>query len=211
VVFIHHFLFFIASFFFATRDQALTFEKFKAELLNFETLLTVQPESNTFALYTTKPSYHIGSSSFSNPSTCFILKHILHCPSTSANLLSIHKCYADNDCFFILTNAYFLVKDNKTRTTLLQDPSEDGLYPIHLSTLSTNKRRSLAALLGVRTSSSVWHFRLGNPSNQLVFSLIRSHHLPIIETINCSNVCDSCQLAKSKQLPSRECLLLLLS
>lgn len=37
------------------------------------------------------PIAHIGSSSFSTPSTCFNLKQILHCPSASANLLSIQK------------------------------------------------------------------------------------------------------------------------
>jgi hypothetical protein len=84
---------------------------------------------------------HIGSSflydsksPFKHP---FQFKNILHCPSAAANLLSIHKFCVDNNCWFILTNSHFIVKDNLTGQILLQGPSRDGSYPISLTRPAT--------------------------------------------------------------------------
>jgi hypothetical protein len=63
----------------------------------------------------------------------FLLKDILYCPSTSANLLSINKSCIDNNCSFELAGSYFTVNDNLTGIVLLQGPSEIGLYPIDKS------------------------------------------------------------------------------
>jgi hypothetical protein len=82
---------------------------------------------------------HTGFTSFHTPKSTLYLKNILCCPNASANLLSIQKFYEDNNCFFKLTNTYFLVKDNLTGEILLQVPSEGGLYPVHLKNFSENK------------------------------------------------------------------------
>jgi hypothetical protein len=65
--------------------------------------------------------------SSTTPSSNFLLSHILHCPSASANLLSINKFCKDNKCWFALTDVDFTVKDNLTRMVLLYRPSENGL------------------------------------------------------------------------------------
>jgi hypothetical protein len=51
--------------------------------------------------------------------TPLLLKDILHCPSASANLLSINKFCKDNHCWFALTDTHFIVNDNLIGTMLL--------------------------------------------------------------------------------------------
>jgi hypothetical protein len=131
----------------------------------------------------------------------FLLSHIQHCPSTSANLLSINKFCKDNKCWFALTNVDFTVKYNLTGTILLHGPSKNGLYPIQLHPQSMNKTRGFTALLGVKTIDMVWHQQLGHPSASVFQHLLRHQHLPLVGSISPSIVCESCQLGKSKQLP----------
>jgi hypothetical protein len=45
----------------------------------------------------------------------FKLNNVLHFPKASAQLLSIQPFCKDNDCFFILIDSHFFVKDNRTR------------------------------------------------------------------------------------------------
>jgi hypothetical protein len=73
-----------------------------------------------------------GSSVVHSDRSEFLLKNILHFLKASANLLSTNKFCIDNDCFFQRTGTDFTVKYNQTGTVLLQGPSENGLYPIHL-------------------------------------------------------------------------------
>jgi hypothetical protein len=72
--------------------------------------------------------FHIGSSVLYKSKTPFKLpfklKTILNCPSTAINLVSIHTFCVDNKCWFILTNSYFVVKDNLTGQILLQGQVE---------------------------------------------------------------------------------------
>jgi hypothetical protein len=93
----------------------------------------------------------------------FFLKDILHCLQASANLLSINKFCIDKNYWFALTGSHFFVKDNQTRHVLLQGPNENGLYPIPLHPKHLNKWKGLVAYVGVKTSDSVWHQRLGHP------------------------------------------------
>jgi hypothetical protein len=144
---------------------------------------------------------HIGSTSFNTPKSTLHLKKILCCPNASANLLSIQKFCKDNNCFFKLTDTYFLVKDNLTGEILLQGPSEGGLYPVHLKNFSKNKLQRLTAFIGVQTSPSIWHKRLGHPHSKVLQKIINSNHLPVTHSKVDSTVCIDCQLAKSRQLP----------
>jgi hypothetical protein len=106
---------------------------------------------------------HCKPSNSFNPSQ-FLLKDILHCPNALANLLSINKFCIDNNCWFALTGSNFFVKDNLIGAVLLQGPSENGLYPIPLHHTSLNKWKGFTAYLGVKTTDTVWHQRLGHPS-----------------------------------------------
>ena len=116
-------------------------------------------------------------------------------------MLSIQQFCKDNNCFFKLTDTYFLVKDNLIREILLQGPSEDGLYPVHLKNFSKNKLQRLTAFIGVQTSPSIWHKRLGHPHSKVLKKIINSNHLPVTHSKADSTVFIDCQLAKSRQLP----------
>jgi histone deacetylase 1/2 len=129
----------------------------------------------------------------------FTLKHILHCPNASANLLSINQLCLDNDCYFVLTATNFYVKDNKTNRILLQGLVENGLYPFAGHQSSSNKMRCFTAKLGIQTSLETWHNRLGHPAKSTLNSL--RHYLPVSNSSNKLDFCHSCQLGKATKLP----------
>jgi hypothetical protein len=93
-----------------------------------------------------------GSTLISTPKTLLYLHNILHCPNASSNLLSIQKFCKDNNCYFILTSTYFVIKDLWTKEILMQGPSEDGLYPIYLKQLQRRKRASKVAFVSSFTA-----------------------------------------------------------
>jgi hypothetical protein len=141
-----------------------------------------------------------GSSILYHSKISFKLNNILHCPTDVANLLSIEKFCVDNQCWFILTDSYFFVKENRTGQTLLQGPSRDGLYPILLSK-EANKSRRFIAFIGISTSSVIWHRRLGHPAPHIINKLRQNAQLPILGAPSHQSLCESCQVAKSKCLP----------
>lgn len=106
---------------------------------------------------------NIGSATLQANGSSFNLQHILHCLKAYANLLSIQHFCIDNSCYFVLTSDHFFIKDIAIRKILLQGKSENGLYPIQLGRTSKNKTSQITALLGIKTSTSVWHLRLGYP------------------------------------------------
>jgi transposase InsO family protein len=126
---------------------------------------------------------------------------VLHCPNVPINLLSIQKFCEENHCLFILTATCFLVKDIRTGQVLLQGHSRDGLYPIPLHRISTRSPLGLTAFLGLKTSTSVWHQRLGHLAMPIVQRVINHHKLPITGTSDKTSFCEPCQLAKNKCLP----------
>ena len=75
------------------------------------------------------PIQNTGSLTLQTPSYSLNLKHVLHCPTAMANLLSINQFCLDNDYFFILTGTHYFIKDNKTGTTLLEGLSEGDFIP----------------------------------------------------------------------------------
>ena len=140
---------------------------------------------------------HIGHSTLCTPHASLHLKNILHVPSASKNLLSVHKLTHDNDVFLEFHPFFFLIKDQATRRTLFKGPCHGGLYPlVPFSTGSSSKH----AFLTIKPSSSTWHCRLGHPPSFVVQQVLRKHTLSHSPEIN-PYICDSCQLAKSHQLP----------
>jgi transposase InsO family protein len=142
-----------------------------------------------------------GSFTFNTPTAQLHMPRVFHCPQALANLLSINQFCKDNHCFFILTDSHYFIKDKLTGLTLLEGKSEGGLYPINTSKVVLPKTRLLSALLGVKTSVSVWHSRFGHPFSPIVHAILKKHHLPFTGSFSNKEVCESCQLAKSKQLP----------
>lgn len=149
-----------------------------------------------------------GSTTLQAPhsNSSFKLNNVLHCPESAANLVSIQRFCVDNSCYFILTSSHFFIIDLQTKAILLEGKSENGMYPLKLGKKSHNNNKSFIALLGIRTSSLVWHFRLGHPSNDVVTRVVRDNNLPLSHSnyvsdsnFNKNLLCGSCQLGKSKK------------
>jgi hypothetical protein len=141
-----------------------------------------------------------GSSLIHTHTSSFELNNILHCPQASANLLSIQKFYLDNSCNFILTSSHYFVKDLRTHATLLEGKSENGLYPLRFGGTLPKGTKTFTALLGIRTTSLMWHFRLGHPSLDIVHWVVKDRHLFVSEfNFNKTSACNSCQLGKGKR------------
>ncbi|MFS7953765.1 putative RNA-directed DNA polymerase [Helianthus anomalus] len=142
------------------------------------------------------PIFHIGSSKIYSSNKTFNLSGILHVPALKHNLLSVQKFCLDNDVYFEFHSAYFVVKDESTRTTLLTGPSEQGLYSIRLPQLKSLPK---VAFTAVKASSSIWHQRLGHPHAQVFRSVVSHCSLPVSDKL-LNNLCSSCQMGKSSKL-----------
>jgi hypothetical protein len=55
-------------------------------------------------------------------------------------------------------------------------------------------------IVGVKASTSTWHYRLGHPSPDILHLIISNFNVPVSDSINKKFVCVSCQLGKSRQL-----------
>ncbi|CAL9017564.1 unnamed protein product, partial [Prunus brigantina] len=115
---------------------------------------------------------------------------VLHMPQLTANLLYVHQLCHDNNCRMIFDTSGFLIQDKVTNKKLLQGKSEHGLYPVPTSlslvgtggtgsSVGTSSRAS-HAFLGQKVHSSLWHSRLGHPTNEHRFSLPTSSCSPSI-------------------------------
>jgi hypothetical protein len=52
-----------------------------------------------------------------------------------------------------------------------------------------------------KPSTTRWHSRLGHLALPIVARVLRDHKLPFVSDSTSESVCDSCQKAKSHQLP----------
>jgi histone deacetylase 1/2 len=111
-------------------------------------------------------------------------------------MLSVHKFTLDNDIFIKFHPLFFLIKDQATMSILFKGSCYDGLYPLVPVPTGFPKH----TFITIKPSSSTWHRRLGHPSLFVVQQVLRKLQLSHSPEIN-PYVCDSCQLAKSHQLP----------
>ncbi|WVZ83847.1 hypothetical protein U9M48_030944 [Paspalum notatum var. saurae] len=140
---------------------------------------------------------NVGHSILHTPSRNIHLKNILHVPSARKSLASVYRLVSDNNISIEFFPNCFLIKDLVTRKVLHQGRSQGGLYPLEAHEGSLSKQ-----VLGVnKPSTSRWHSRLGHPSFQVVKYILRNNSLPSCSDENIESVCDSCQRAKSHQLP----------
>jgi transposase InsO family protein len=152
---------------------------------------------------------HSGSAILHSPHTKFKLQNVLHCPQAAANLVSIQRFCLDNECYFILTATHYYIIDLQTQTLLLEGKSENGMYPLRFGKKLQEGSKGFTALLGIKTNSLVWHYRLGHPSSEIVTRVIKENKLPLSSSSDLNkdstdihlNVCASCQLGKAKKTP----------
>jgi hypothetical protein len=133
---------------------------------------------------------HIGHLVLRTPHGSFDLKNILHVPSASKNLLSVHKFTLDNHVFIEFHPFFFLIKDQATRRILFRGPCYGGLYPLAPTFNEITKQ----AFLSIKPSSSTWHRRLGHSSLFIVQQVLRKNKIAYTPE-STPYVCDSCQLA----------------
>ncbi|KAJ9553675.1 LOW QUALITY PROTEIN: hypothetical protein OSB04_017720 [Centaurea solstitialis] len=148
-------------------------------------LLQTSPVSTTlrptmvriiFMLAMGLPILHIGSSRFYSPNKTFNLKHILHVPAITQNLLSVQQFFLNNN-------------DTSTHKILHTEPSNRGLYSFNLPRV-----QSKVSFSAVRASQP-----FGHPHPQLLKFMLSKFSLHV--TNNCSSLsCDSCLVGKSSKL-----------
>ncbi|KAL5728168.1 hypothetical protein ACHQM5_001281 [Ranunculus cassubicifolius] len=144
------------------------------------------------------PIYNTGFSLLPTPSKHLLLKNVLHVPSITHNLLSVYRLVTDNNCSITFTKSNFLVKDLTTNKVLLTGLLNNGLYQTHPS---STQPLSPFAYLGVKSSTALWHSRLGHPSTYVFYKLCSKVPLLINGTSIVAIKCVSCLCAKSKRLP----------
>ncbi|KAL4569482.1 hypothetical protein LXL04_025120 [Taraxacum kok-saghyz] len=142
------------------------------------------------------PILHIGSKRFYSPHKTFSIKNILHVPDIKKHLLSVQQFCHDNDVFFEFHSSFFAVKDESTHNTLLTGPSDGGLYTFRLPAFQP---LSKVAFSSTRTSSTIWHQRLGHPHSQLFKFMLSKFHLPVSNN-SLNSPCNSCFIGKSSKL-----------
>jgi hypothetical protein len=114
------------------------------------------------------------------------LKNILYVPRTKKNLISIHRLTIDNSIFIELHPFFFLIKDQKTRRTLLKGRCVGGLYPLPIDEIKQ-------VCSTARSSINTWHSRLGHASKKIVEQIVRKNIFLSSEEIVRQPVCDACQ------------------
>jgi hypothetical protein len=126
---------------------------------------------------------------------------VLHCPQAAVNLVSIQRFFLDNACYFILTATNYYIIDLQTQTLLLEGESENDMYPLRFGKTLHKDSKSFTALLGIKTTSLIWHFRLGHPSPEIVSRVVKDNNLPLSSSSSEINkvVCSACQLGKGKK------------
>jgi hypothetical protein len=76
------------------------------------------------------------------------------------------------------------------------------MYPLKLGRTSHRDTKKFIALLGIKITSLVWHFKLGHPSLDIVNRVVKNTSLPVSSfNFNKNSTCISCQLGRSKQQP----------
>jgi hypothetical protein len=137
--------------------------------------------------------YNVGHAVIHTPTHNIYLNNVLHVPSSSKNLIFIHRFSTDNNASLEYLTNRFLIKDLDTRRVLLQGQCRVGLYPIPKSW------RQVFSV--VKPYFQLWHNRLDHPSFNIIDRLVKSNNPLCSSELDRQHVCDPCQQAKSHQLP----------
>jgi hypothetical protein len=124
---------------------------------------------------------HIGQSIIRTPNHDWHLKNILHVPSASKSLLFTSRLAKDNHVFVEYWPNSFFVKDRDRREILLQGRCVGGLYHLSASSSSSHGQQAHGV---IKSSSSLWHRRLGHPSSGVVHQVLRDNNISFPRVIN---------------------------
>ncbi|KAD6794434.1 hypothetical protein E3N88_05330 [Mikania micrantha] len=121
-----------------------------------------------------------------------VLTSVLVVPDYCVNLISVHKLVKDNklEVVFTIKNCY--IQDLQSRKILVTGRQSDGLY------LCVKDVVSMKVCLSKSQEYSMWHSRLGHPSDEVLKVL--KNYLNIETTTNTSP-CEICHKAKQTRNP----------
>jgi hypothetical protein len=142
---------------------------------------------------------YVGQSTIHTHDHDLVLKDILHVPSSSKNLVSIHKFIYDNNAFFEFHPWYFLLKDRDMNNLLLQGRCRSRLYPL-LVVAWSSKSPNKHVLVTTKPSLERLHHQLGHASLPIDQRVISRNNLSCLKEISNASVCDASQKVKSHQL-----------
>ncbi|GAB2267282.1 hypothetical protein Dimus_038662 [Dionaea muscipula] len=147
------------------------------------------------------PISHIGYSNLGP----LALNNVLLIPKLKANLLSVHQLCAQNNVRVILDEVECLIQDKKHGKVLYRGASTEGLYPIPSvpDDLVGNRRVSSTAFVGKHVHHSLWHKRLGHPSNEVVSCMLQKAQIEVNKGSkeDESPICEACLSGKFTKLP----------
>jgi hypothetical protein len=139
------------------------------------------------------PISHIGHSTIHSHDQDLILKDILHVPSASKKLVSVHKFTYDNDASFELHPWLFSLKDRDTKRLLLQGRCKDDLYPLTLASWLSESSPNKSVFAVTKPTFDRWHHRLGHASPPIVQKVFSQNNLSFAKEKSIESVCDAYQ------------------
>jgi hypothetical protein len=134
---------------------------------------------------TSMDTSHIGHTTFDTPNHPILLKNILYVPRTRKNLVSIQCLTPDNSIYVEFYPFFFLIKDQKTRTTLLKGRCMGGMYPLPLDEIKQVCNTA-------RSQINAWYSQLGHASRKVVEKILRNNNLLSSQESVSHFVCDAC-------------------
>ncbi|CAL5339748.1 unnamed protein product [Camellia sinensis] len=140
------------------------------------------------------PIHHTGKGILPIPPFSFKLNSLLHVPSISSNLVSVHHFTKDNHCTITFDHDVFIVQDKHTKAILHRGFHVNGLYQFAFPPALSSPHALLSTTSSV--SASIWHHRLGHTSS-LKFQHLHPH-VPVTKSLT---HCISCSVSKSLRLP----------
>ncbi|GAA0144837.1 hypothetical protein LIER_05175 [Lithospermum erythrorhizon] len=150
---------------------------------------------------------HIGKAQIPTASHSLALNNVLHVPKITKNLLSVSQFNFDNNVHLEFHPFHCYGKDHQGQI-VLKGTIDQGLYK--LETLasshilgSSNNKASFFALVGERTSASIWHNQLGHPTSVIVNRVLALNNVLVVGSKE-PFICTSCQMSKSHKFPFQE-------
>ncbi|KAL9995437.1 putative RNA-directed DNA polymerase [Helianthus debilis subsp. tardiflorus] len=120
-----------------------------------------------------------------------ILKDVFYVPGYHVNLLSVNKLAKDNHIDVVFKENSCVLQDSKSRRILVTGSQDSGLYFVGKYGNSVN------VCYNSFVKSSLWHSRLGHPSDQVLAVLKDKFGVKSID----HGVCEVCHRAKQVRVP----------
>ena len=147
---------------------------------------------------TNLPITHTGSTHLSSPTSSFTLSNVLCVPTMQRNLISVYQFCVTNNVSVEFLPSLFFVKDLQTGAILFQGSVKDGVYEWPAF---RPQSPPLLAFSTTKTTSAIWHSRLGHPAFPILKHVLTHSHLASSASITSDFYCNACLCNKSHKLP----------